>query len=367
MKSLLRNHLKRLIWLGVLLLLLLLFIVGRENQGAMTWLVDHVTQPAKRAAGAVTYLVPFPLAEILYVAFGLWIVVFLVRTAWLIRRSSQRGQTAFRRLLTLLCVLLTAVDWFCLAWGINYYADGFQERSGIYAQPVSADELYRVMEYFTREVNAAAQEVPRDESGCFQVGRDEIFAASTEVYANSFQEFPFLEQEDRVPKRMIVSKLLSAMGFTGYFAPFTGESVLNVDSPTVFLPSTITHELAHQRGIASEQECNFIAVVVSTASENPIYAYSGWLLGYVNLSNALYKADPERWEELRAQLAPEVLADIRLNNAYWDQWESPVEAVSEKVYDSILKGYGQENGMQSYGTVVDLLVAYYDPKLTAGT
>lgn len=363
MKELIKKYSKRMIWLGAAVLLFLLFLVGRENQHFMTWLVDHVTQPAKRWAGAITYLVPFPLAEILYVAFGVWVVAFLVRTALVIRRSSQRRQTAFRRFLTLFCVVLTAVDWFCLAWGINYYADGFQERSGIYGQPVSADELYRVMAYFTEQVNDAAQEVPRDENGCFQVERDEIFAASTEIYANSYQEFPFLEQKDRVPKKMIVSKLLSAMGFTGYFAPFTGESVLNVDSPAAFLPSTITHELAHQRGIASEQECNFIAVVVSTASGNPVYAYSGWLLGYVNLSNALYKADPERWEELRAQLAPEVLADIRQNNAYWDQWESPVEKVSETVYDSILKGYGQEDGVQSYGTVVDLLVAYYDPKI----
>ena len=32
---------------------------------------------------------------------------------------------------------------------------------------------------------------------------------------------------------------------------------------------------------------------------------------------------------------------------------------SQKVYDTILKGYGQEDGIRSYGTVVDLLVAYY--------
>lgn len=29
------------------------------------------------------------------------------------------------------------------------------------------------------------------------------------------------------------------------------------------------------------------------------------------------------------------------------------------MYDSFLKGYGEESGIQSYGEVVDLLVAYY--------
>ena len=32
---------------------------------------------------------------------------------------------------------------------------------------------------------------------------------------------------------------------------------------------------------------------------------------------------------------------------------------SQKFYDTILKGYGQTDGIRSYGTVVDLLVAYY--------
>ena len=31
----------------------------------------------------------------------------------------------------------------------------------------------------------------------------------------------------------------------------------------------------------------------------------------------------------------------------------------EKAYDSLLKAYGDERGIQSYGTVVDMLVAYY--------
>ena len=33
--------------------------------------------------------------------------------------------------------------------------------------------------------------------------------------------------------------------------------------------------------------------------------------------------------------------------------------VSEKVYDTMLKSYGQELGVRSYGAVVDLLIAWY--------
>lgn len=350
---------KRHVWFAVTAVLLLLFLIGRNSQGAMTWLVDHVTQPFKQGLSAVTYLVSIPLAELLYVGLGLALLIGLVRLPFVIRKAKNRRREAYLRVLSLLCGVLTVADWFCLAWGINYYADGFQERSGLYAQPVTVEELYRVTALFTEELNGLCGAVPRDEQGLFNVGREEIFQGSTSVYDNLSQEFPFLAREDRVPKKMLCSKLLSAMGFTGYYAGMTGESVLNVDSPACLLPATITHELAHQRGIASEQECNFLAVAAATSCDDVVYQYSGYLMGYIHLSNALYKADRELWTQLRQELADEVLLDIQYNNAYWQQWESPVDTVSQKVYDTFLKSYGQENGVQSYGTVVDLLVAYY--------
>ena len=68
---------------------------------------------------------------------------------------------------------------------------------------------------------------------------DEIFAKSTDIYRGAEALFPFLEQEDRVPKRMFYSRLMSAMNFTGVYCAFTGESCINVDSPACLIPSTI--------------------------------------------------------------------------------------------------------------------------------
>ena len=133
-----------------------------------------------------------------------------------------------------------------------------------------------------------------------------------------------------------------------------------MDAPACLLPATVAHELAHQRGVTSEQECNFLAILASTTCDDPAYTYSGWLKGYIHLGNALYQADPEAYRAIRDSLPDTVLTDIAHNNAYWAQFQDQtVKKVSNKVYDSFLKGYGQEQGLQSYGTVVDLLVAYY--------
>ena len=63
---------------------------------------------------------------------------------------------------------------------------------------------------------------------------------------------------------------------------------------------------------------------------------------------------------IRNAMPDTVKADLAYNNAYWAQFQdSVVQTVSNQVYDGLLKAYGDERGIQSYGTVVDLLVAYY--------
>ena len=82
-------------------------------------------------------------------------------------------------------------------------------------------------------------------------------------------------------------------------------------------------------------------------------------MGYIHLGNALYRADPEAWQAIRDGLPDTVRADLAYNNAYWASFEGAAADASQKFYDTILKGYGQADGIRSYGTVVDLLVAYY--------
>ena len=71
--------------------------------------------------------------------------------------------------------------------------------------------------------------------------------------------------------------------------------------------------------------------------------------------------EQEKLLSMAAEQLPEsVEADLAYNNAYWDQFEdSVVQQASNHIYDGMLKAYGDENGIASYGTVVDLLVAYY--------
>ncbi|MDD3346165.1 DUF3810 domain-containing protein [Oscillibacter sp.] len=361
MKAFLKRHGKLHLWLAADVFLLAAYLLFRQNRGWMNALASGVTGPLRRALGRLCYRTEVSVMEILCVALVVVSVGYLLWSVIAVARAKgARRERAYSAALCGLCAGLSIYAGFCLLWGVNYWTDSFQDRSGIRAEAVTKEELARVAELFARRLTAAAGEVPRDEDGLFAVSRAEILEKSPTVYDALEGQFPFLRFEDTGVKAMRFSRLMSAIDFTGFYCPYTGEANVNVDSPACLLPSTAAHEMAHQRGIASEQECNFLAVLASTTSGEAAYAYAGWLMGYIHLGNALYLADPDAYWAIRGALPEGVEADLRDNTAYWDQFrDRAAQKVSNKVYDGLLKSYGDENGIRSYGTVVDLLVAYY--------
>ena len=360
MRAFFRRHRGLHIWLLSVCGVLALYFALRTVPGLMTRFSRGIIMPLERAVAAVCYRASFSVAELLYaIAAGVVLLWLGAAVRRLITEKGRRGRIVYRFVLTVVCTVLTVYAGFSLLWGVNYYAESFQEQSGVYARESTPEELARVTEYFARQLAGCADQVQRDENGLFAESRADIFAHSVRVFDGIYDEFPCLVMEDRVPKGVRFSTALSAMDFTGFYFPFTGEANLNIDSPACYLPSTIAHEMAHQRGIASEQECNFIAIAASTTAQSPAYRYSGWLMGFTYLSNALYRADQEAWKQVRVLQPDTVVADLRDNSAYWAEFEGPVNDAAQKVYDSFLKSSGESRGTQSYGTVVDMLMAYY--------
>ena len=121
----------------------------------------------------------------------------------------------------------------------------------------------------------------------------------------------------------------------------------------------MAHELSHQRGVAKEQEANFTAVLACLDYGDPDYCYSACLLAYTHLGNALAGADRAAWEEIFDGLDENVVRDLLSRRAYWAQFDTPAQTVSNTVYEGFLHSYDQTLGLKSYGACVDLLVNYF--------
>ena len=231
MRAFFRRHRGLHIWLLSVCGVLALYFALRPVPGLMTRFSRGIIMPLERAVAAVCYRASFSVAELLYATAAGVILLWLgAAVRRLITEKGRRGRIVYRFVLTAVCTVLTVYAGFSLLWGVNYYAESFQQQSGVYAQESTPEELARVTEYFARQLAGCAGQVRRDENGLFAESRADIFAHSMEVFDGIYEEFPCLVMEDHVPKGVRFSKALSAMDFTGFYFPFTGETNLNIDS-----------------------------------------------------------------------------------------------------------------------------------------
>jgi len=351
------------LWLVAAVGVLFLFYALRETRAAMNFWVFSVALPFRRGMGAITGLVPISIAEMLALALALAAVWLLIREIRRMRRRgrdrTQTGRGLYRITAGLFAIALSCYAGLTLLYGTNFYADDFQERSGIHAQGGNVEDLARVTALFADGLNGTAHLVPRDEVGVFDAPIGQMFRESLDVSGPFDAAFPFLAMPDRRPKPLLISPLMARTDYVGFYFPFTGEANINVRAPHSQIPAIILHEFAHQRGIASEDEANFVAILAGVKSENPLFAYSAYQMGYSYLSNALNQVAPERFRAIHETLSDEVMADFLDIKAYHEHKNPTAQAVTNAANDRMLRGYGDESGVQSSGEVVDLLLAYF--------
>ena len=341
------------------LLLIALHLATRRSYAWNRALSEKLVRPVHRFLSRAADGLPFSVAEVLIALAVIGTLVYIiVQLAKMIRRKewAKRVYIIFVTLLSLAAVIYAG---FCLLWGVYYYGDDFMAKSGLRREKISAEQLAEVTAWYAALANEYADQVPRDEKGVCSLDRTAVLARSPEVYRGLEQRFPCLAGPAVHAKGILCSRVMSYIDFTGFFFPFTAEANVNMDFPTSLLPSTVAHELAHQRGVAKEQEANFVAVLACLDYADPEYVYSAALLAYTHLGNALYSADHDAWEEVYTGLDEAVKRDFAANRLYWAAFETPVQEASNTVYEGFLHSYDQELGLKSYGACVDLLVNYY--------
>ena len=339
---------------------ILLHLALRDHQPLMARIFNRLIRPLhEKLALLWDKLGYYSAAEVLIWGFIVFLLTALIwRLVKLIR--GDRWRNLYRLLMLPVAAVLFVYAGYSALWGTYYYADDFLASGGFESREISVDELETVTRYFAARLNTYGQQVQRDEQGFYTLDRYDILNRSREIYRSTESLHPRLAGPAVSAKAIASSHWLSYLDFTGFFFPFTGEACVNIDFPVSLFPSTVAHELAHQRGVAREQDANFVAVLSGLESGDLDYGYSACLLAYIHLGNALYTADYARWEPIYKGLSKEIRLDMALNNAYWQQFEGKPAEAHEQLNDAYLKMQGQTSGVRSYGHVTDLMLEYFE-------
>lgn len=318
----------------------ILQLAARRLTGFGSWYAEHVYPVIVGTYGRLCGLFPFSVAEVGAYFLIIAAIVYIMRH----RREPLRMLSRGVLFLSLLAFLFT------VNCGVNYYRLPFSSYLEVEVKQSSAEELRKLCEFLTDQVNETV-----DGSGYEKGWNEEALrsmASLGEVYPELAGYYP-------QPKPLLVSWILSVQQLSGIYLPFTVEANYNKEMTAYNIPHTICHELSHLKGFMREDEANFIGYLACIGSNNQSFQYSGYLTGWIYATNALAKMDMEAYRALYETLDPKVIAHLQENSAFWNQYEGKVAEVSNQMNDTYLKLNDQSDGVQSYGRVVDLMLAYY--------
>ncbi len=322
------------------------------------WFNRSVGAFVRAALAYLTGWIPFSLAEMLLFSLPL-IFALMLRTA--LRRYGESWRDVLRYCVLLLAALLCFYILFVWGFGTGYHGSTVEEKLGLDRRDVSAEELEEVADYLLARAMEEGETIVFRPDG-FSVmpySHREMNDRLLDAYDVICDRYPFVQRLRSRVKQVIISEPWTYTHIAGVYSYFTGESNLNMNFPDYTLPYTAAHELAHQRGIAREDEANFMAFLVCIEAEDPYVRYSGYLNLYEYVASALYGADADRYYTVLADMNGEVRGELVAYSKFFDQYrETVVSEVSETINDTYLKLQGTE-GTKSYGRVVDLAVAWY--------
>lgn len=275
------------------------------------------------------------------------------------------GKISFARFLSFLLGLCVAAgvlfNLFYIDWGYNYSRPSLYTLMELDVEPRPVEELEALSRMLAERAVELRAEVEEDEAGVFTLpeGYEAYFYKIPEAYEALGAEEELFSRKTYPAKGVLASVGMSYAGIAGIFVPFTGEANVNVDQPALLMLSSAAHETAHYLGIAREDEANFVGYLACAYSDAPAIEYSGVMLALINCTNKLYAADQELYNGVRALYSQGMLRDLSDYNEYWASFEGPIEEKVTKINDNYLKFNQQDEGVKSYGLMVDLLLAYY--------
>ena len=291
-------------------------------------------------------------------------VILVVLTVYANRHFTGSWRDVGIFCVSLISILSLFLSIFTFTFCAAYHGKTLDKKLGIERREVSAEELYSTAMMLAERINAEAENVAFEKESFSDMPYSffEMNDKLIEAYGKADDKYTFIQTLDSRLKPVMLSEAMSYTHITGIYSFFTGEANLNVAFPDYTLPYTAAHELAHQRGIAREDEANFVAYLVCIESDDAYIRYSGYVNLFEYVVNALYKADAELYRAAIGELSLKVRYEM---NAYYEFFEkyrdSVASEISGTVNDTYLTIQGTA-GTASYGMVVDLAVAYYNVK-----
>ena len=298
---------------------------------------------------------PFSIGDIFYII----LVIIIVKGIYNIlkRKAFNLKNTLFKTG----AIISVLFFFFHFNWALNYFRQPLFESLNLEKDTYTNDELINFTETLILKINQVQISITKNDTLIVEnsLNKKQIKELSPLAYNQLTLKYPQFKLTNPSLKHSLFSIPLTYMGFAGYLNPITNEAQVNALIPKNNYPATVCHEIAHQVGIASESEANFVGYLASIHSKDLYYNYSGYLAALRYCLADIYRTDPEQFEVLLANLNKGILKDMQQSQDFWESYQNWTEKYFKIFYDSFLKANKQKDGIKGYNKMVSLLINYY--------
>jgi hypothetical protein len=304
-----------------------------------------IFQPWQYFRNLVFGYIPFSVGDVLYVLAGVGLLVVIIRWIYFLIKFRTGKRYLLASFLHTIITFEVVYLLFILGWGANYYKPTLSNYWELKVLKEHHSDTATIREFDT-----------------YLVGK-------LNDYAQHYHSLPFIEVNKRARqyyiqytntrsklgslkvKPSIFGYLMQNLAIQGYYNPFTGESQVNRFLPKFMLPFVICHEMAHQAGIAAEDDANLLAYALGTATNDTTFKYSCYFNIWLYAHNRLYRRDSASAKMLERSLNKLTLAQVDTLEDIRRRYDGNVSSYSTTLYDSYLKMHHQKDGIHSYSNV----------------
>ncbi len=297
---------------------------------------------------------PFSMGDLYYFLLGLVLLISIFRFI------KNKGKNAKRQLFKFGAYLSVFYFLFHLLWGMNYHRTSLFQTLELEQREYTLDELTSLTHNLLTKLKQTHSQIVTNDTLKVEIpySKNEILTKTVLGYKALSKEYPQYNYKKVSLKKSLFSVPLTYMGFSGYFNPLSGEAQVDYLVPKVSLPMISSHEVAHQLGIASESEANFIGFLAATKSDDKNFNYSAYITALRYSVSAIHFRDSIASKEIIKKIPVGILKNIKESQDFWQSYQNKAEPFFKLFYDNYLKANQQKDGMQSYSKMVNLLVAY---------
>ncbi|WP_316817378.1 DUF3810 domain-containing protein [Pedobacter nyackensis] len=294
----------------------------------------------------ISSLVPFALGDFLY----LLLILFILRSIYLfykkIRQKRLYKTDRINLPLQIINFALILYLVFKILWGLNYSRLPIAKQLKISDEKYTTEQLVSLGQYFIARLNDL-QHTKKEDYNIQQL-REKAKVA----YDNMQQKNTFFKYTRPAVKSVLNSWVVTKIGIEGYYSPLSGEANVNMRLPRTSLPFVTCHEIAHQLGVAREDEANLVGYLVASNSSDPFFQYSASYEVFKNIFFEIKIKSPEDYEKLYKTINQGTINDLKADRDFWQKYNSDMFAYMDVAFDRFLKLNNQSKGTDSYQDIV---------------